>query len=141
VTLLSGTHLKPHERFSIRNYHVYRTDCYPDLKVGTPVAVRKGIPHTHVDPPPLVSKEATEVCIPIGNSEILLAAVYKHPEQAWSDADVIELLNLRNKSLLAGDLNAKNPVWNSQVSNLSVYRLSTRKIAPFGTKQRATGTR
>jgi hypothetical protein len=43
----------------------------------TAVAVRKGIPHMHVDLPPLVSVEATEVCKPIGNQEILLAAVYK----------------------------------------------------------------
>jgi hypothetical protein len=46
--------------------------------------------------------EATGISVPIGNSEILLAAVYKRPGEPWSDADI--LLNLRNKSLLAGDL-------------------------------------
>jgi hypothetical protein len=35
------------------------------------------------DLPPLVSVEATGVCIPIGNSEVLLAAVYKSPGRAW----------------------------------------------------------
>jgi hypothetical protein len=48
-------------------------------KGRTTVAVKKGIPHSHVVLPPLVSVEATGVSIPIGNSEILLAAVYKFP--------------------------------------------------------------
>jgi hypothetical protein len=69
--------------------------------------------------PPIVSIEATGVCIPIGNSEILLAAVYKSPGRAWIDANIIELLNFKRKSILAGDLNAKHPFWNSVVSNPS----------------------
>jgi hypothetical protein len=102
VALFSETHLKPHEKFFIPNVHFYRTDRYPGRKGGTAVVSRKGIPHNHVDLPPLVSVEATGVCKPIGNSEVLLAAV-------WSDADITELLNFRHKSILAGDLNAKNP--------------------------------
>jgi hypothetical protein len=73
VTLLSETYLKPHERFFIPNYHIYWTDRFPG---------RKGIPHNHVDLPPLVSLEATGVCIPTANNEILFAAVYKSPGRA-----------------------------------------------------------
>jgi hypothetical protein len=91
----------------------------PGQKRRNSLAVRKGIPHNHVDLPPLVSVEATGVCIPIGNSEILLASVYKSPGRAWSDADIIELLSFRNKSILAGDLNAKHPFWKSAVSKPS----------------------
>jgi hypothetical protein len=63
--------------------------------------------------------EATGVWIPIGNSEILLASLYKSPGLAWSDADVTELLSFRRKSIMAGDLNAKHTFWNSAVSNPS----------------------
>jgi hypothetical protein len=63
----------------------------------TAVAVRKGIPNMRVDLPPLVSVEATRVCIPIGNQEILLAAVYKFPGPTWTDADITELLRFRHK--------------------------------------------
>jgi hypothetical protein len=49
----------------------------------------------------------------------LLAAVYNSPVRDRCDADIIELLPLRNNTVLAGDLNAKHPVWNSQVSNWS----------------------
>jgi hypothetical protein len=70
VALFSETHLKPHERFSIQNYHFYRNDRKPGRKGGTAVAVKNSIPHNHVDLLPLVSVEATGVCIPIGNTEI-----------------------------------------------------------------------
>jgi hypothetical protein len=67
--------------------------------------------------------EATGVCIPIGNSEVLLAAVYKSPGRIWSDTDITELLNFRHKSILAGDLKAKNSFWNTTVSNSSAEKL------------------
>jgi hypothetical protein len=82
----------------------------------------KGIPHNHVYLPPLVSIEVTGVCIPIGNSEVLLAAVYKSPDHAWNDAYITELLGFRRKSLLA-DLNAKLQFWHSIVSNPSGTKL------------------
>jgi hypothetical protein len=123
VALFSETHPKPHERYFIPNYHFYRTDRYPGNKGGTAAVVSKGIPHSQVDLPPLVSVEATGVCIPIGNSEVLLVAVYKSPGRAWSDADIMELLSFRPKSILACDLNAKNPFFNSRVSNLSGEKL------------------
>jgi hypothetical protein len=56
-------------------------DRYPGRKGATAVAVRKGIPHNHVDLtfPFLVSVEATRVCIPVENYVVLLAAVFKSP--------------------------------------------------------------
>jgi hypothetical protein len=122
VALLSEPHLKPHERFHIPNYHLNRTDRFPGRKSGTAFAVRKGIPHNHVDLPPLVPVEATGVCIPISNSEVLLASVYTSPGRAWSDADIIELLSFRRKSFFA-DLNTKHPFWNNIVSNPSGAKL------------------
>jgi exonuclease III len=123
VTLFSETHLKLHERFYIPNYNFYQIDRHPGMKGGTAVAVRKGIPHSHVDLPPLISIEATGVCIPIGNNEILFAAVYRSPGHAWIDADITELLSFRKKCILTGDLNAKHPFWNSRVSNPSGEKL------------------
>jgi hypothetical protein len=104
----ANTHLKLHESFFIPNYHFYQTDRFPRRKVGTAVAVSKDIPHKHSDLPPFVSSEAVEICIPIGNSEVLLAAVRKSPDHAWNDADIIKLLSFRHNSLLAGNLNAKH---------------------------------
>jgi hypothetical protein len=79
VTLLSEKPLKPNERFFIQNDHLYRTDCSPVLKGGTDVVVRKGIPRTHVDLPPLHSIEDTGIGVPNGKIQVLLATVYKPP--------------------------------------------------------------
>jgi hypothetical protein len=78
--------------------------------------VTSGVPHNHVYLPPPVSVEATWVCIPIGNSKILLAFVYKSQGRVWSDAAITELLSFRHKSILTSDLNAKRPFNNSVVS-------------------------
>jgi hypothetical protein len=122
VTLLSETHLKPHERFYIPNYNVYRTYRFLCIKDGTAFAVRNFIPHNHVDLHPCINR-TIGVCIPIRHSELLLAAVYKSPGRAWGDADIIEHLSLRRKSLFAGDLNAKHPFSNSTLSDPSGKKL------------------
>jgi hypothetical protein len=49
--------------------------------------------------------------------------VYKSPGRTWSDAEISELLSLRHKCILAVDLNAKHPSWNSAVSNPSGEKL------------------
>jgi hypothetical protein len=77
--LFSETHLKHHMTFYIPNYDFYQTDRADGHKGGTAFAVKKGIPHTCVVLPPLLSVEATGVCIPIGNNEMFLVAVYKSP--------------------------------------------------------------
>jgi hypothetical protein len=82
VALLSETHLKPRASFFIPNYHFYRNDRFPKRKVGTAVAVRKCIPHKHADLSSPVSSEAVEVCILIGNSDVLFAAAYNINHQA-----------------------------------------------------------
>jgi hypothetical protein len=65
----------------------------------------------------------TGACIPTGNSEVLLASLYKSPGHAWIYAVITELLSVRRKSVLAGDLNAKHPLWNSAVPNPSGERI------------------
>jgi hypothetical protein len=59
----------------------------------------------------------------IGNSEILLACVCKSLGSAWSEAVISEIISYKRKSILAGDLNAKHPFWNSEISNLSGEKL------------------
>jgi hypothetical protein len=49
--------------------------------------------------------------------------VYEFPGRTWSDADTTELLSLRHKSILAGNLKAKQPSWNSTVSTPSGEKL------------------
>jgi hypothetical protein len=122
VALFTETHLKTHLMFYLPDYHIYRNDRLDWNKGGTAVAVKKGIPHTYFELPPLHLLEAAGVSIPIAHTEMLLASVYISPLRAWREADIKKLLNRRTKSILAGDLNAKHPVWNSKVSNPSGWK-------------------
>jgi hypothetical protein len=88
VALLSEIHLKNHERFFIPHDHFYRTDRFQGRKDGTAAAVRKGSHHNHLDLPPLISIEGTGVCVSIGNSEVLIAAVYV-TKPRLENADII----------------------------------------------------
>jgi hypothetical protein len=75
-------------RFYLPNYHMYRNDCQDGYNGGTDIGVKKGIPHTYVDLPHLLSIEATGICIPIGHTEMLLASAYKSWLSVWRDADI-----------------------------------------------------
>jgi hypothetical protein len=52
-----------------------------------------------------------------------LQVIYKSPGHAWSNADVIELLNFRPKSVLADNLNAKTLFEIARFQNLPAQRL------------------
>jgi hypothetical protein len=123
MALFSETHLKSHMRFYIPYYDIYRTDLDYGHKNETAIAVKKGILHTCTDIPLFLPVDAAGICIPIGNSEMLLAAVYKSPQRLWSDASITELLGFRNKFILADNLNAKHPICNSKCSDSSGLKL------------------
>jgi hypothetical protein len=88
-------------------------------KTELPLQLREAAFTPESNFPPLPSVEATGICIPIGHTGMFLAAVYKSPQRLCSDKDITELLDFRNKSILACDLNSKHPVWNSKFSNPS----------------------
>jgi hypothetical protein len=120
VALLSEIDLKPHERFFVPNFLFYRTDRFPGRKCGTAVAAIKVFPTT------------MKTCLrffqlkPQGFAYrlvILKCYLQQSPGNTWINADVIELLSFRYKSLLVRDLNAKHPFWNSVVSNISGTKL------------------
>jgi hypothetical protein len=46
VALFSETHLKPHERDFISNYHFYRTDRHPGRKVELSLRLEEAFPIT-----------------------------------------------------------------------------------------------
>jgi hypothetical protein len=123
VALFSGTYLKHHMKFYIPNYDIYWCDHEVRHKGRIAIAVKKGIPHTCFELLQLLSVEATMVCIQIGNTAMLLEAVYKYWQRLCSDTDITELLGFTNRSIQAFDLNEKHPVWNRNVPKPSGLKL------------------
>jgi hypothetical protein len=72
TALFTAAYWKPHIRFYILEYDIYRIDREDGLKGGNATAVKTGNPHTCADLSPLLSVVATGVCIPIGHTEMFL---------------------------------------------------------------------
>jgi hypothetical protein len=68
-------------RFCIPKCAIFQTEHEDRHEGGAAVTVKKGIPHTSIDLPPLLSVEAAGVCRLIGNPEMCLAAVHKSPQK------------------------------------------------------------
>ncbi|KAL5237496.1 hypothetical protein ACI65C_004906 [Semiaphis heraclei] len=83
---------------------------------GTAILVANKLIHyempIHTD-----SLENTTIHIQINNRETRLSAIYKRPQNALLTQDIQNLLDTGLPTILAGDLNAKHPVWNSQRTN------------------------
>ena len=60
IALFSETFLKATHHFKLRNYLIYRKDR-PTRGGGTAVAIKREIPHDHIDLPPLLHFEGTGI--------------------------------------------------------------------------------
>lgn len=119
IVLLNETKLKPINQLKFRNYHVYRSDNTSVLRGhacgGTAALVHRRIVHRRIIIPTTIS--STTVEISMGNYQIQISAVYKSPNQPLKTDDLNALTNGNHWFIVAGDLNAKHPLWHSRCSN------------------------
>lgn len=106
--------------FKLYNFHFYYINTprimgkYPSS--GTAILVNRRLIHHHV----YISKTSLtniSIHIHLGNSEIRLVSTYKIPNILLQTSDLDDHLTIY--TIIAGDLNAKNPSWNSRVFNTS----------------------
>ncbi|GJQ80516.1 hypothetical protein Trydic_g12407 [Trypoxylus dichotomus] len=67
----------------------------------------------------LQNVEATNITVNMATGPVQLIAAYKAPNKLMLEADLSEIFSTRRATILAGDLNAKHPTWNSKVTNAS----------------------
>lgn len=118
VLLINETHLRAGDEPRLPNYRLYRNDRVHGRGGGTAIYVRSDLLHYALDIPELDHLEATGVAIhTVGQGVIRLFAVYNPPDSLLLEADLEVLLDGRDPAILAGDLNAKHPSWNSRLAN------------------------
>ncbi|XP_045466777.1 uncharacterized protein LOC123675461 [Harmonia axyridis] len=115
----------PTKVFKIRNYEVYRKDREQGRGGGTAVLVKRGIVHHELPEVQTANIEETGVSVKTKAGEINIYSVYRSPNNGLEEADVKNFFRTKKPTIIAGDLNAKHPDWNS------------RKTNPQGTKLRA----
>lgn len=121
IVLVNETHLKPCQNPKIRNYDFYRVDR-PGNGGGTGIYIRNSIDHYEADTPTnLSSLEANSIVVCTTNGEIRFTSVYRSPKYTnkLDPDDIDALLGYSQPTIIAGDLNAKHPTWNSRNTNLA----------------------
>lgn len=63
------------------------------------------------------SIENTTIHLQMGDKEVRLSAVYKKPTTSLDTSDINKIQDSPLNTIIAGDLNAKNPIWNSKTTN------------------------
>lgn len=121
--LISETRIPPNVNFALANYSTYRTDRPRNARTpnlthgGVAIIVRHGVTHEALQVPPLQTIEAVGVLVHTDTGPLRLFAVYCRPQSRLVTADIDALLDSPLPTMIAGDLNAKSPAWNSRKVN------------------------
>lgn len=119
VLLLNETHLNSKKKFSLPNFSTYRTDRRNSGSTncgGTAVLIRRNIAHSRTSTP-TTSLENTSILTHFNGKDLRLTAIYKSPSSILNTADLDNLLDSDANTILAGDFNAKCPIWHSSCTN------------------------
>ncbi|KAJ2937413.1 hypothetical protein O0L34_g19102 [Tuta absoluta] len=120
VVLLGETKLAPGSNFRMPNFFVYRRDevCATGPYRGTAVLVRRDLIHEELELTPFLTTRSIGVRTRAAGREVRLFAAYRPPYDSTPlhPPDLHAVLN-GEPTLLAGDLNAKHPAWNSRSTN------------------------
>lgn len=127
ILLLNETHLKNCSTFKIPNFYSYTTNR-PAQKGkptygGTAIFIHKKFSHFKINIS-TSSIENTTLITKLGNNEFRLSAVYKSPSTKLNSTDLTSLLDTQHNIIIAGYLNAKHPLWNSNTTNTAENSLA-----------------
>lgn len=124
ILLVQETFLKPsHRNPSIANYRIVRNDRTRCHRGGTLIYYKKALYCIPMDPPTLSLIEASICRLGMtGHQPITLVSAYIPPSSVRDDPqhlrnDLTALLGLSDSVIIAGDLNAKHPAWNSSTTS------------------------
>lgn len=116
--LVNETWLRPGDRLTFPNYRVYRNNRLVGRRGGTAILIRQTTKHSLVAVPALRSLEATSLDVEVrGLGPLRLIAVYAPPSRVCDTDDYDRLFACNAPVLLAGDLNAKHPLWGCSSTN------------------------
>ncbi|KFM76444.1 putative RNA-directed DNA polymerase from transposon X-element, partial [Stegodyphus mimosarum] len=118
VMLINETHLYPNIKFNIQGYQVLRTDRTHNSGGGTAIVIKQHLKFTKHNLPNTGRIENTAAIIYSGFSDpFLFVSVYNPPQSVLNNSDLANLTSSDLPTIIAGDLNAKSTVWNSNLNN------------------------
>ncbi|XP_035204408.1 uncharacterized protein LOC118179341 [Stegodyphus dumicola] len=115
--MLNETHLRCTHKLKIPNYDIYRADRLHNGGGGTAIAIKSSLKSYAYPLPAFNSIEACACILPCSNCNYLIVYVYKPPQSHLNTQDLDAIVNLGLPTLIAGDFNCKNTIWNSRTNN------------------------
>lgn len=117
VACVSETHLLCQDRFKVKGFKTYRRDSLTRATGGVAICVRTPLPHSaspshNLTKLECVSIETTTTC----NTRLRIAAAYLPPRSVPLLEDFTQVFSAPT-TILLGDLNSKNTVWNCRKNN------------------------
>lgn len=141
VACISETHLIPVENFKIPGYNIIRNDRNaPFASGGVLILVKKSLKYHEIILPQLINLEATAVNLTMrNNKKIKIIAAYQPPSKRIMEEDITTIFRENTPTLLLGDLNSKNTVWECRATNPNGQRLQ-KIISTYASIKIATPT-
>nr|CAD7427247.1 unnamed protein product [Timema monikensis] len=116
LALICETHLKTDQRFNITGHNIYRTDREHRKGGGTAVIIKDYLPHYRANINDTENLEATTISISTKTGHINFVAAYNPPTKILLKQDLDSITSSDNY-FIGGDLNSKNTLWNSRITN------------------------
>lgn len=113
IMLITETKLKESESLKLRNYTTLQK-CRHNAAGGVAILVKQNIPYQSIALNQRISIEYIGIKL-LNNVSIVV--VYNNPRNNFKSKDLKYLLDVSNKVLLIGDLNARHYTWNCHVNN------------------------
>lgn len=117
IVLLTETRLNPNINFHIPQYKIYRNDRDGASGGGTAILIHEDIVQNSTLTPQLNTIEATTASITVKNTKIIVAAIYKRPQNTLDTNDLETVMNLNRQVIIGGDMNAHHQLWNCKRTN------------------------
>lgn len=118
IILISETWLREANKFKIPNYYTYREDRKTGPGGGVAILIKKTINHELITIDNLQTLESIGLQINLeGTGKTNIFAAYYPPGKTFVENDYKKILDLNFPTIIAGDLNAKHPSWNSRTIN------------------------
>jgi hypothetical protein len=112
IAIITETFLTPQIKISIPGFTSYRTDRPLRSGGGVAIFIRNTIKHIHIPNPITTNLETVIIQLTINQIPHIIAAAYNSPSDDLLSTDLDAVFGLGNAVIIAGDFNAKHPLWN-----------------------------
>lgn len=117
ILFLVETYLKPHHKFFIHGYSVYRNDRLNSSKGGVAIAIKNSIHHELIAPIDTVSIENICVSSKLNGKTVSFICAYCPKFSSHFKSDIKKLSHSKNEFFIFGDFNARNTAWSCSSNN------------------------